>query len=175
MKSPSTVYKWRFYKKKSVSHYCVYKTSSCTCPSDPYKSNHILEKIPRISFTQMNDFPKVEKIHMKVIIQNVRCVISKRVRIYKIRWLASICCVINLRKITSDFIHADGWFSQGQKNNNNNANAVGIASWKLNVKCYEVTVRYSSRLPYIQAHIWARWGLNLYRVRQTSLRWPDSP
>ena len=115
MKSPSTVYKWRFYKKKSVSHYCVYKTSSCTCPSDPYKSNHILEKIPRISFTQMNDFPKVEKIHMKVIIQNVRCVISKRVRIYKIRWLALICSVINLRKNTSDFIHANEWFFQGEK------------------------------------------------------------
>ena len=114
-----------------------------------------------------------EKIHKRLHSGEKRH--GKRVRIYKIRWLALICCVINLRKITSDFIHADGWFSQGQKNNNNNANAVGIASWKLNVKYYEVTVRYSSRLAYIQAHIWARWGLNLYRVRQTSLRWPDSP
>ena len=64
-------------QKKSVSHYCVYKTSSCTCPSDPYKSNHILEKIPRISFTQMNDFPKVEKISRpnqyvaKTVMENV--------------------------------------------------------------------------------------------------------
>ena len=114
MKSPSTVYKWRFYKKNQlVTSVCLGLTSSRTRNSDPYKSNHILEKIPRISFTQMNDFPKVKK-YTKELIQGTNRH-GKRVRIYKIRWLALICCVINLRKITSDFIHADEWYSQGEK------------------------------------------------------------
>ena len=61
----------------------MYETSSRTRPSDPYKSNHILEKIPRISFTQMNDFPKVKKLHEQIHSGKNRH--GKRVRIYKIR------------------------------------------------------------------------------------------
>ena len=41
-----------------------------------YFYNHILEKIPRISFTQMNDIPKVKKymkefITAKTVMENV--------------------------------------------------------------------------------------------------------
>ena len=58
-------------------------------------------------------FPRLKKYTWKLSYR--MCVISKRVRIYKIRWLALICSVINLRKNTSDFIHANEWFFQGEK------------------------------------------------------------